>query len=77
MRRLFWLAMGLGAGATAAVMTGRWVRRQTRALAPANLARSAGQTVLDSAALVGQAAREFRDGMAEREAEVRASLGDV
>jgi hypothetical protein len=77
MRRIFWLAVGLGAGATTAVMAGRWVRRQARALAPASLAHNAGRTMRDTASLLGQAGREFREGMAEREAEVRASLGDV
>lgn len=76
MRRIFWLAMGLGAGATAAVITSRWVRRQTRALAPANLAQQAGTTVRDLTTLLGEAAREFRRGMAEREVEVRSSLAD-
>lgn len=74
MRRIFWLAMGLGAGATGAVLASRWVRRQTRALAPANLAQQAGTTVRDLTALLGEAAREFRQGMAEKEVEVRSSL---
>jgi len=33
MRRIFWLAMGLGAGVTAAVMVSRWTRRQAERLA--------------------------------------------
>ncbi len=41
MRRLFWLALGLGAGAAGAIMARRFLRRQTAKVAPANLAREA------------------------------------
>jgi hypothetical protein len=75
-RRIFWLSMGLGAGATAAVMAGRWLRRQRQAFAPANLAHQAGDAARDLASLVGEAAREFRDGMTEKEAEVRSTLAE-
>jgi hypothetical protein len=68
--------MGLGAGATAAVMASRWLRRQRRALAPGNLVHQAGAAGRDLASLVGQAAREFREGMADKEAEVRSSLAE-
>jgi hypothetical protein len=73
-RRIFWLALGLGAGATAAIMSARWVRQQKQRMAPANLATQAGKTLGDLAALAGQALDEFRQGMAEKEAEVRAAL---
>lgn len=76
MRRVFWLSMGLGAGATAAVMASRWLRRQRQALAPANVVRQAGDAVRDLASLVGEAAREFREVRSEKEAEVRSSLGE-
>jgi DNA-binding IclR family transcriptional regulator len=74
-RRVFWLALGLGAGATGAVLAARWFERQTRRMAPANLARQVGGTVRDLSALVGEAMREFRQGMAEKESEFRSSLG--
>jgi len=74
MRRLFWTALGLGAGATAAVLVSRWMRRTTQAVAPANVAREAGRTVSDFVELVRQALAEGRAGMAEKEAEIRASL---
>jgi DNA-binding IclR family transcriptional regulator len=73
---VFWLALGLGAGATGAVLAARWFERQTRRMAPANLARQASGTVRDLSSLVGEALREFRQGMAEKEAEVRSSLGN-
>jgi hypothetical protein len=72
-RRIFWLALGLGAGATSAFLAARWVRRQAQAI-PANLARQASQGVQDLGALGGQVLEDFRQGMAEKEAEVRASL---
>jgi hypothetical protein len=74
-RRIFWLALGLGAGATGAVLAARWFERQTRRMAPANLARQAGGAARDLTSLVGEALHEFRRGMAEKEAEVRTSLG--
>jgi hypothetical protein len=73
-RRIFWLALGLGAGATAAVTVARWVRQQTERMAPANIGRQAGQVLSDVGGLVGQALAEFRSGMAEKESEIRASL---
>jgi hypothetical protein len=76
MRRMFWLAVGLGAGATAVVLMGRWARRQAQAMAPPNLARQAGETMRDLGSLATQVLQEFRHGMAEKEAEVRASLGE-
>jgi hypothetical protein len=75
-RRIFWVALGLGAGATGAVIAARWFERQTRRMAPANLARQAGGTVRDLSSLVGEALREFRQGMVEKESEVRSSLGE-
>ena len=73
MRRLFWLAMGLGAGATAAVMAGRWARRQARRMAPPNLARQFGRSIQDMGAVVAEAGREFSKAMTEKESELRAS----
>ena len=76
MRRVFWLALGLGAGATGAVLAARWFERQTQRMAPAKLARQAGGTVKDVSSLIGEALREFREGMTEKESEVRSSLGE-
>lgn len=74
MRRIFWLAAGLGAGATVALAATRWVRRQADRVAPATIARQAGSAARDLSALLAQASAEFRAGMADKEAEVRASL---
>ena len=74
MRRIFWLALGLGAGATAAVMSGRWMKRQTERMAPANVARRAGRGAAELGSVLLDAAKEFRAGAAEREAEIRSGL---
>jgi hypothetical protein len=76
MRRIFWLAMGLGAGVTTAVMVSRWARRQAERMAPPNLARQAGETFRDAGSLVTEAIAEFRKGVAEKESQVRALLGE-
>jgi hypothetical protein len=76
MRRIFWLALGLGAGATGAVLAARWFERQTRRMSPANLARQAGGTLREASSLVGEALAEFRRGMQEKESEVRSSFGE-
>jgi len=73
-RRLFWLGLGLGTGTTIGLLGARWVRRQTRALAPSNLAGQAAATARDMGSLLQEAALEFRRGMEEREAELRPLL---
>ena len=74
MRRIFWLALGLGAGATAAVMASRWVRQKTEAMAPASVAKDARAALADLGQLVRESLDAGRQAMAEKEAEVRASL---
>ena len=74
MRRIFWLALGLGAGVTSAVMASRWVRQQTERLAPASIGRQAGQALSDIGSLVSEAIAEFARGMTDRETEIRDSL---
>jgi hypothetical protein len=75
-RRLFWLAVGLGAGATASIMASRWVKRQTRKLAPGNLAGRAVEGLASVGDALTEAWSEFRAGAEEREAEIRSSLPD-
>jgi len=75
MRRGFWVALGLGAGVTAAVLTSRWMRKQTERMAPANVGRQVGDTARDLGQLLREALEEWRKGAAEKEAEIRAQLG--
>ena len=74
MRRLFWVALGLGAGVTIAVQLSRWSRRQRERMSPANIAARAGERVTDLGSLASDFVREFRRAAAEREAELRAQL---
>jgi hypothetical protein len=67
MRRLFWL----GLGATAGVLVVRRVTRAAQSYTPEGVARSIsglGDGLRELAAVV-------REGMAERESELRAALG--
>jgi hypothetical protein len=76
-RRIFWLALGLGAGATAAVLAARWARRQTQKVAPANIGRQVSRGASDLGRLIRAAIEEGRQGMAEREAELRGELDEA
>ena len=74
-RRLFWMCVGLGAGATAAMMAARWSRRQRERMAPANVARRAGEGLTDMGSALVSALKEYREATAERESEIRSRLG--
>jgi hypothetical protein len=73
-RRLFWVALGLGAGIAGAVMTMRFVRKQASKVAPANLAREARGGLMDVARLVTESMAEGRAAMREKERELTESL---
>ena len=74
MKRIFWLAMGLGAGVTAAVMVSRWARRQQERLSPANLGAQVGETARDVLTLLRESLEVGREEMRRTEDEIRASL---
>lgn len=74
MRRIFWLALGLGAGIAGAVMSMRFLRKQARKVAPANLAREARGGLMDVARLFSESISEGREAMREKEGELNASL---
>ena len=75
MRRLFWLAFGLAAGAMSAVMASRWTRKQVQRARPASIAREAKGGLLDLSRLVSESIDEGRRAMDERERELRAKHG--
>jgi hypothetical protein len=70
-RRIFWLAVGLGAGIAGAVMTMRFLRKQASKVAPANLAKQARGGVMDVARLFSESIAEGREAMREKEEELR------
>ena len=72
MKRGFWVALGLGAGATGAIMASRWTKKQAQRVAPQSLAREAKGGLLDFSKLVSESIQEGKQAMAEREAQLRA-----
>lgn len=75
MRRGFWVALGLGAGATGAILASRWTRRQAKRVAPATIAREAKGGLLDLGKLVSESVAEGKRAMDERERELRERHG--
>jgi hypothetical protein len=73
-RRGVWVALGLGAGATGAVLASRWARRQAKKVAPTTLAREAKGSLLDLSKLVSESIEEGKRAMEARERELRAEL---
>jgi len=73
-RRLFWVALGLGAGAASAILATRFVRKQTAKVAPANLAREARGSMIDLAKLVSDSLAEGKTAMHQKEDELRSGL---
>jgi len=75
-KRIFWLALGLGAGAAGAIMTARFARRQVDKVAPSTLAREARGGLLDLSRRVSESMEEGRRAMQEKEEELRGGLGE-
>jgi hypothetical protein len=73
-RRLFWVALGLGAGAASAILATRFVRKQTAKVAPANLAREARGGMMDLAKLVSDSLAEGKAAMRQKEDELHGGL---
>jgi hypothetical protein len=73
-KRIFWVALGLGAGVAAGMGAMRWGRSKARKVAPANLAREAKGGLLDLSKLVSESLEEGKRAMAEAEAEARREL---
>ena len=74
-RRLFWVAFGVGLGATTAVVASRWTRKQAKKAAPSTIAREAKGGLLDLSKLVTASVDEGRRAMDERERELRKTYG--
>ena len=75
MRRAFWTAVGVGFGAAAAVGAMRAAERTRQALMPASLADRAADEAVEVKERLLYAFEAGREAMAERERELRASLG--
>jgi hypothetical protein len=75
-KRLFWLALGLGAGAAGAIMTARFARRQMNKVAPSTLAREARGGLLDLSRRVSESMEEGRRAMQDKEEQLRGESGE-
>jgi len=69
-RRIFWLALGLGAGATGAILTARFARKQMEKVAPSSIARQARGGLLELGKRVSESIAEGRRAMEERRREL-------
>jgi hypothetical protein len=69
-KRLFWFGLGMAAGVAAS----RKVSGAARRLTPAGAAENIGDAVRELAAAVGSFGADVRAGMAEREAELHATV---
>jgi hypothetical protein len=74
-KRGFWVALGLGAGATGAVIASRWTRKQAQRVAPQTIAREAKGGLMDLSKLFSESIQEGKRAMDEREAELRRDAG--
>jgi hypothetical protein len=77
MRRLFWLAFGLGAGATGALLASRWTRKQAARAKPQTIAREAKGGLLELSKLVSESLEEGKRAMDDRARELRGSFDAV
>jgi hypothetical protein len=76
-RRLFWLAFGLGAGATGALMASRWTRKQAARAKPQTLVREAKGGLLEFSKLVSESIEEGKRAMDDRARELRAVVEEA
>ena len=77
MRRLFWLAFGLGAGATGAIMASRWTRKQAARAHPQTIVREAKGGLLELSRLVSESIEEGKRAMEDRARELRDALDEM
>ena len=71
MKTLFWI----GVGAAGAIYATRWIRRQRRRLSPQAVGATVGDVLTDLGRLVRVSADEARRAAAEKDAELRATVG--
>jgi hypothetical protein len=70
-KRAFWVALGLGAGATGTVIASRWTKKQAKRVAPAAIAREARGGLFELSKLMSESIAEGKRAMTERERELR------
>ena len=75
MRRMFWTALGLGAGAVIGAGVMRWANQAREALRPRSLADNLVDVAADWRERFAEALDVGRTAMAEREEELHARFG--
>jgi len=75
-RRLCWLALGLGAGAVGAVLTARFARNQRQKVAPSTLVREARGGMMELSKRVSESIVEGKRAMEQKEKELRTDGGE-
>jgi hypothetical protein len=73
-RRAFWLVMGAGFGFGASFWLTRWVREQAARYAPERVSAELGGAIKGFGSDLKAAVAEGREGMRERESELRGQL---
>jgi hypothetical protein len=74
-RRLFWVSFGAGLGATTAIVTTRWTRKQVQKASPHAIAREARGGLADLSRLVASSLEQGRRAADERERQLRVQYG--
>jgi hypothetical protein len=74
MKRLFWTLLGLGMGAAIGIALVRWAGRTAERLTPQSMGQRALEAAREWRERLAEAWEEGRAAMAEREAELRAQL---
>lgn len=74
-RRLFWVSFGAGLGATTALVTTRWTRKQVQKATPQAIAREARGGIADVSRLLAGSLDEARAAADARERELRSRYG--
>lgn len=72
-KRVRWVAVGYGLGATTSYLAARRLRRTAQKYTPNQVANRVGATVGGTARSVQSAVSQGREAMRDREAELRAS----
>jgi hypothetical protein len=75
MRRMFWMGIGVIAGASGSLWAERKVRNRLEALQPDHLVVAAGNRAREVGRTVADAVADGRDAMRQREAELRGRIG--
>lgn len=73
MRRVFWLALGLGAGAAGAIMSARFAKKQAKKV-PRAVVREARGGIMELSKLFNESMAEGKRAMADKEWELRSGL---